>query len=93
MMSARRSQLSKKYEEQRLRLKRSNKMKRTIFPDLVVDAVHPGKIDEQSSVEEPEIHYKAVKYLELIPLIIQGMKEQQKLIKDLQQERALLKKR
>ncbi|MBE9509473.1 MAG: tail fiber domain-containing protein, partial [Bacteroidetes bacterium] len=58
-----------------------------VFPELVIDAVHPGEQDEETGefIGE-EIHYKGVKYMELIPILVQAIQEQQQMIENLQQE-------
>jgi hypothetical protein len=56
------------------------------FPQLVVDAVHPGQSDEEGIPIGEEVHYKGVNSIELIPLLLQGMKEQQEIIENLQKE-------
>jgi len=54
------------------------------FPELVIDAVNPGEIDEEGNPKGNEVHYKGVNSIELIPLLLQGMKEQQEIIENLQ---------
>lgn len=54
------------------------------FPELVVNAVHPGESDEKGNHIGKEIHYLGVNSIELIPLLLQGMKEQQEIIENLQ---------
>jgi hypothetical protein len=49
-----------------------------VFPELVVDAVHPGENKDES------IHYKGVKMMEMIPILIQAIKEQQAKIEELE---------
>jgi hypothetical protein len=52
-----------------------------VFPELVVDAVHPGKENEKGE-SGPSINYKGVKSMELIPILIQAVKEQQAIISE-----------
>jgi hypothetical protein len=49
-----------------------------IFPELVVDVVHPGAIKpvENKVTDEPQT-YKGVKYMEMIPILLKGLQEQQ----------------
>ena len=62
------------------------------FPELVVDAIHPGKDDKDGKKISENINYKGVKSIELIPLLLQGMKEQQKIIENLQKRIEQLEK-
>ncbi len=61
------------------------------FPELVVDKVHPAEYDDEENKISDNIHYKGVKSMELIPLLLQGMKEQQVMIENLQKEMKNLK--
>ncbi len=61
------------------------------FPELVVDAVHPGKSNKEGDQLSEDINYKGVNSMELIPLLLQGMKEQQVMIENLQKEMKNLK--
>jgi hypothetical protein len=54
-----------------------------VFPELVIDAVHPSVEESKSERGGEEIHYKGVKYMELVPILIQAVKEQQELINQL----------
>jgi hypothetical protein len=63
------------------------------FPELVVDAIHPGKHDKEKNQVSEEIHYKGIKSMELIPLLLQGMKEQQEIIDNLQKRIEKLEKK
>jgi hypothetical protein len=64
-----------------------------VFPDLVVPAVHPTEHDAQGNPIGETIKYKAIKSLELIPILIEAMQEQQKLIQELQKKVELLEKK
>jgi hypothetical protein len=56
-----------------------------IFPELVVEVVHPGDpMAEDESMKE-ELTYKGVMYMELIPVLLKGMQEQQNEIDMLKQ--------
>ena len=54
-----------------------------VFPELVVDAIHPSVEEMRGEKGGEEIHYKGVKYIELIPILIQAVQEQQKTIEEL----------
>jgi hypothetical protein len=54
-----------------------------VFPELVIDAVHPSAKENRGERGEEEIHYKGVKYMELVPILIQAVKEQQEMINQL----------
>ncbi len=58
-----------------------------IFPELVVEVVHPGNSDPKSNEKgKQEIQtYKGVKYIEMIPILLKGMQEQQEEIEILKQ--------
>ena len=52
-----------------------------VFPELVVDAVHPGETDPETGEDiGEEIKYKGVKYLEMIPILLKAIQEQQEII-------------
>jgi len=55
-----------------------------VFPELVIDAVHPSAEESREERSGGEIHYKAVKYMELVPILIQAVKEQQNEIQEQQ---------
>ena len=56
-----------------------------VFPELVVDVVHPGD-DPANKVRGPEIHYKGVKYMEMVPILVKAIQEQQQMIDKQQKE-------
>jgi hypothetical protein len=57
-----------------------------IFPELVADASHPGaRVEGHGKENGPEIKYKGVKYMELIPILISAMQSQQREIEQLRQ--------
>lgn len=63
-----------------------------VFPNLVVNATDPG-IDPENLKAAPHlIHYKAVKYLQMIPILLEAIKEQQQEIQQLKTEVANLQK-
>ena len=57
-----------------------------VFPELVVDAVHPPEFDSKGKPKGDPVQYKGVKTLEMIPILVQAIQEQQKLIEDLQSQ-------
>ncbi len=64
-----------------------------IFPELVVEVHHPTMKEPGSKdhVEKQQETYKGVKYLEMIPLLLKGMQEQQAEIEALRAEVEALK--
>ena len=63
-----------------------------VLPELVGDLVHPGNpAIREGEVQGENIAYKGVNYVEMIPLLIQAMKEQQQTIEDLKREIETLK--
>jgi hypothetical protein len=54
-----------------------------VFPELVSDNVHPSAEGSRGGKGGEEIHYKGVSYIELIPILIQAVKEQQEMINNL----------
>jgi len=54
-----------------------------VFPELVIDAVHPSAEESRGERGGEDIHYKGVKYMELVPILVQAVKEQQELINQL----------
>jgi hypothetical protein len=58
-----------------------------VFPELVSSNTHPSTAesrDEKSS--DPPIEYKGVNYSELIPILIEAIKEQQQEIEELKSQ-------
>lgn len=55
----------------------------TVFPQLVINAIHPAAIDTQGNIIHPQVTYKAVNYTGLIPVLIGAVKEQQHTIDSL----------
>ena len=63
-----------------------------VFPSLVVNAIDPG-IDPKNPKATPHlIHYKGVKYLQMIPILLEAIQEQQQEIQQLKSEVEQLKK-
>lgn len=53
-----------------------------VLPELTTDEVFPPVFDEDGKlVENTTFSYKSMDYMSLIPILIQGMKEQQEIIK------------
>ncbi len=63
-----------------------------VFPEMVVDAVHPSAEESMGEKGGESINYKGVTLMEMIPVLIQAVKEQQQEIEDLKNEIARLKK-
>lgn len=57
-----------------------------IVPEFVSDLKQPEMKDEDGKVKSKAIDYKAVNYIEFIPLLVAGMQEQQEIIADLQEQ-------
>ena len=54
-----------------------------IIPEFVKNVIHPAKIDSLGNIIRPSLNYKTLNYIEFIPILIQGLKEQQKIIDSL----------
>lgn len=63
-----------------------------VFPEMVVDAVHPSAEESRGERGGESVNYKGVTLMELIPVLIQAVKEQQQEIEELKNEIARLKK-
>ena len=57
-----------------------------IFPTLVEDGTHPGKLNKETGEEGEEINYKGMNYIGLIPVLTKAIQEQQKMIDELKEE-------
>jgi len=55
----------------------------TVFPELVSENIHPSLEESKGEAGGEEIHYKGVNYMELVPILVQAVKEQQELINQL----------
>jgi len=65
-----------------------------VFPDLVVEAVHPPREEPEGSKELGDpIRYKALKMTQLIPILVRAIQEQQAQIEALKAEIAPLRHR
>jgi hypothetical protein len=62
-----------------------------VFPEMVVDAIHPSAETSRGEKSGEPIRYKAVDQMAMIPILVQAIKEQQMLIESLQKELAALK--
>ncbi|HYQ85626.1 MAG TPA: tail fiber domain-containing protein [Bacteroidota bacterium] len=64
-----------------------------VFPELVVTATHPPEPDGKGGTSAGPVDYKGVKTMEIIPILVQAVQEQQKLIEELQAKVARLEKK
>jgi hypothetical protein len=65
-----------------------------VLPELVGDLVHPGKPAVNTGQAQGEsIAYKGINYVEMIPILVQAIKEQQQTIEELKREIEILKNR
>jgi len=62
----------------------------SILPELVKNSVHSARYDSMGIEIYPEIEFKALNYIELIPLLIAAIKEQQQIMEGLQAQLTLL---
>ncbi|MEP7170163.1 MAG: tail fiber domain-containing protein [Bacteroidota bacterium] len=54
-----------------------------VFPEMVVGSVHPAGYDPETREKiSDEVHYKSLNYEGLIPVLIEGMNEQQQQIEE-----------
>jgi len=72
-----------------------------IFPELVETISHPLNNDEEhlsgskesNNISDETVELKAISYKQIIPILIQGMQEQQEIIEDLQKRVEQLEKK
>lgn len=65
-----------------------------VLPELVGDLYHAGRPARTGDdPEEESFGYKGINYVELIPILVQAIKEQQKTIEEMKSEIAELKRR
>jgi hypothetical protein len=64
-----------------------------VFPTMVKQTVHPAKYDSKGAVVTEAVEFKAVNYTELIPVALEGIKEQQAIIEEQQATITSLKDR
>jgi hypothetical protein len=58
-----------------------------VFPELVESSSNPGKPDANGRpVQGAEINYKAMNYIGLTPILVQAIKDQQKIIEQMQKQ-------
>jgi hypothetical protein len=62
----------------------------SILPELVKSSVHPARFDSMGVQTYAEINFKAINYIELIPLLIGAIKQQQQDMEAMQDEITLL---
>jgi hypothetical protein len=58
----------------------------TVLPELLKHTIHPDNIDDKGNIVNESVEFNAVNYTALIPLLIQGLKEQQQEIDQLKAE-------
>jgi hypothetical protein len=63
-----------------------------VLPELVKATHKPEELDKKGKVVKQAVDYKAINYTEFIPILIQGMQEQEKTIDDLKAQIANLSK-
>lgn len=54
-----------------------------VLPELIKQTVQPDQFDDQGNLVHPSVEFKAINYMAIIPLLVEGMKEQQKQIEEL----------
>ncbi len=64
-----------------------------VFPELVVTAIQPPETDQKGNPKGDPVNYKGIKSMEMIPILLQAIQEQQKLIEDLQAKVSKLENR
>ncbi|NIT61938.1 MAG: hypothetical protein GWN00_38800, partial [Aliifodinibius sp.] len=63
-----------------------------VFPELVTENTHPSAAETRGEKkDDPPVQYKGLKYMELIPILIEAVKEQQQEIEALKAEISALK--
>ena len=55
----------------------------SVLPEIVCDVTHPAKYDSLGNIIYDKIEYKGINYISLIPILVQGIKQQQDTIKKL----------
>lgn len=61
-----------------------------ILPNLVAEQVTPAKLDTSGNVLIPEQRFKSINYVELIPILLQAIKQQSIIIDSLSQNDSLI---
>ncbi|MBK5286407.1 MAG: tail fiber domain-containing protein, partial [Bacteroidia bacterium] len=54
-----------------------------VLPQLTKNCIHPARYDTSGNMVAPAVSYKALNYIELIPFLVAGMKQQQSQIDSL----------
>ncbi len=54
-----------------------------VLPELVSEIIHPARVDKDGKEISPRLEYKGLNYIELIPLLVGAVKEQQSKIDSL----------
>jgi hypothetical protein len=62
-----------------------------VLPELVYNSMLPAQTDEAGKEINPAMEYKSVSYIQLIPILVQAIKEQQTLIENTQQQNETLR--
>jgi len=62
-----------------------------VLPELVYNSMLPAQTDETGKEINPAMEYKSVSYIQLIPILVQAIKEQQTLIENTQQQNETLR--
>jgi len=65
----------------------------TIFPELVVTRSYPRSLPHEEKEAKPPLELKSVNYIELVPILVQAIKEQQQTIEALSARVAQLENR
>jgi hypothetical protein len=55
-----------------------------VFPELVTTVVQPADRDDKGNLKNEATEYKGIKTMEMIPILLQAIQEQQKRIDELQ---------
>lgn len=61
-----------------------------ILPNLVAEQVSPADVDSSGNILTPEKRFKALNYIELIPVLLQAIKDQNVIIDSLSQNDSLI---
>ena len=62
-----------------------------VLPSLVVDATQPAQYDTAHNQISPSKSFKGLQYIEIVPILIQGMKTQQNMIDTLISQNSMMK--
>ena len=64
-----------------------------VLPELVVDRVHPKSPMSEDDGASAPLTIKGIKYMELVPILVQAIREQQQTIEKLEARVAELEKK